>query len=738
MLRNRKRRVPRRVEIRGLLKTMRRPRYAAAATAVIAAAGVFAISAFAVHDFTFQLDGDVSASTGGNSTQTIDWSSIFTTAGANQSPLPAGFSAAKFEKDFLTSGTGTSTTFVTKDFSTYATGSKDTLPISSGWECNADNNVNSKTDVMNAYAAAYTAPGGDQVVYFGLERNVNTGTANVGFWFLQDDVGCTTTSGRAAFTGDHRDGDLLIVSEFSNGGTVSTINVYRWDGGANGSLRTTPVATGADCRTTLANDPVCATSNTTANGIGGTITTPWLTANAQDKVGNKLRTSEFFEGGLNLTDSDLDGKCFNVFIGDTRSSTSLTATLFDYARGKIGQCSSTTVTTPKTGAGDNIPAAGLTIPGDPADAALSVKDSADIQVTGVQTFDGTVAFSLCGPLAAGSTTTCSNSPNVSDTVGVSVGSPQAVTASGTVVSPAATVTSAGRYCWRAVFSGDANKGVPGSSDSSASECFLVNPLQATITTDAGADTVDFGSAVTDTATLANTAHKPGTGSTGSINPTTPGGEATGTITFRLFNNATCNGDPVYTTTIGTVSGNDTYGPVSFIPTAPGIYYWVANYGGDPPNTLANVPSACNDAAERVEVRQIPTEIKTKQSWYPNDTAQVSVAIGNGNLAANGTVVFSLYDNPTCTGTAQFAQTRTLTGGARTETVSTTNTTFPITTSYDDTLGSTTGLYSWKVVYTPATSDTAHTGRQSTCSAEQFNTTYKNDAGPGTLFPDPSP
>ena len=118
--------------------------------------------------------------------------------------------------------------FVTNDTTTFATGSKDTLPIS-GWQCNFDNNVNSKIDVTNSYAATYTAADGDEIVYFGIERNVNTGTANVGFWFLQDPVGCSSTGGAVSFTGEHQDGDLLVVSEFSGGGTVSTINAYRWD-----------------------------------------------------------------------------------------------------------------------------------------------------------------------------------------------------------------------------------------------------------------------------------------------------------------------------------------------------------------------------------------------------------------------------------------------------------------------------------------------------------------------------
>ena len=48
----------------------------------------------------------------------------------------------------------------------------------------------------------------------------------------------------------------------------------------------------------------------------------------------------------------------------------------------------------------------------------------------------------------------------------------------TVASPTAYVTSVGRYCWRAVFSGDAARGIPGSSDARANECFTVAPVAA--------------------------------------------------------------------------------------------------------------------------------------------------------------------------------------------------------------------------------------------------------------------
>jgi hypothetical protein len=715
------------------LKGKRRRQILFAAAAVVVLGGFLVSNALAVHDETFQLDGDVSASTttsvGGN-TQTLDWDSFFDAAG-NEKALPTGFDASVFHRDFLTNPNGS---FNTSDDTTFATGSKDTLAITPGWQCNHDANVNSKIDIMNAYSASYTNPSGDEILYFALERNANTGDGNVGFWFLQDDnVACSSPSGNAPFTGDHTDGDLLVVSAFTNGGSVSTIDVYRWNGGATGSLGTTPIAHGVDCKTTTVppSDKACATVNGPTNGTGGTITTPWLTSNKQDGVGHSLRISEFFEGGLNLTDSGLGGKCFNTFLADTRSSQSLTATLFDFDVGQLGQCTSTTTTTPLDNAGNPIPAGGLTIPADPNAASIQVKDKATIGVTGVSPFAGTVTFHLCGPFAASSTTLC-------DTGGVLVSS-QSITVNGDYTSDPATVTAAGRYCWRADFASN-TQGVPDSSDSSASECFKVNPRTPTLTTLAGAGPVDFGQPVTDTATLTGTAHRPGTGgptgsTDGSINPATLGGDAGGTITFTLYKDdcttlATGTGSNPQTKTV-TGDGNYT---VSFTPNAPGTYHWVASYPGDLPNTTASNPNptACLDENEDVVVRQIPTEIKTKQSWTPNDTATISATVGN--LAAGGTVAFSLFDNPQCDGDALYTETKTLTGGSPTEEVSTNNTQFHITTGYTDAAGSVAGPYSWKVVYTPAAGDTAHTGKLSTCDSEHFSITYTNDPGPGSDLP----
>ena len=357
-----------------------------AALSILALSLGLAGSALAVHDENFELDGNIAEDAGGPA---FDWASFFNASGAPSPALPdasrPGFATSGFDRDFATNANGT---FNTSDGSTFSTGSKDTLPITPGWQCGFSSNVNSKTDVTNTYALSFTNAAGDEILYFGLERNANTGTGNVGFWFLQDAVSCETTASNEPFVGDHTDGDILVVSEFSNGGAVATIQAYKWEGGANGSLNPNAVASGASCSSALANDSICAEVNTgTLSGI------PWLTANKQDGAGHSLRVSEFFEAGLNLTDEGLGGKCFNTFMGTTRSSTSLTATIFDFSLGQLGRCESSIS----------------------SEQVWEPNDSATVSVTGASTWGGMVDFTLFeGSLGCTGTSVYSESVAVSN------------------------------------------------------------------------------------------------------------------------------------------------------------------------------------------------------------------------------------------------------------------------------------------------------------------------------------
>jgi hypothetical protein len=249
------------------------------------------------------------------------------------------------------------------------------------------------------------------------------------------------------------------------------------------------------------------------------------------------------------------------------------------------------------------------------------------------------------------------------------------------------VTSAGRYCWRATFSGDSANGIPSSSDSSANECFTVNPVDPTLSTSAGAD-VFLGQAVTDSATLGGTATQP---ANPVINLTGTGGAAAdGTITFKLYGPAdTGCGDLVYTSPTVAVSGNGTYNSPApqFAPTAAGNYHWVAVYSGSSPNTNGLTHNTgCTDTDEDVTVKTVASSMVTGQTWVPNDSATISAPAG-GNLA--GKVYFTLYPTSDCSGTALYSTPNGVSvAGASPQTVGTSNTTAVTAT----------GDFSWSVSY----------------------------------------
>jgi hypothetical protein len=238
-----------------------------------------------------------------------------------------------------------------------------------------------------------------------------------------------------------------------------------------------------------------------------------------------------------------------------------------------------------------------------------------------------------------------------------------------------------------VFSGDSANGIAGSSDSSATECFTVNPVTPTLATTAS-DDVNLGSAVSDSAALGDTATQP---ANPVINLTgTPGAAAGGTITFTLYGPSdTACGTLVHTSGPVTVSGNGTYNTPDpqFVPAQPGTYHWVAMYSGSSPNTIGTTHNAtCTDSNEDVTVTSVPSSMTTAQTWVPNDSATISAPAGTGNLA--GTVSFALYASGDCSGTAIYSLPDAAVSGASPQTVSTLNTAAQAAS----------GSFSWLVSY----------------------------------------
>ena len=141
------------------------------------------------------------------------------------------------------------------------------------------------------------------------------------------------------------------------------------------------------------------------------------------------------------------------------------------------------------------------------------------------------------------------------------------------------------------------------------------------------------------------------------------------------------------------------------PLAPGTYCFRAEYSGD---DNYDPSSETNNTTECFTVSQ-PTTITTAQSWLPQDSATVTPA----NTA--GTVVFSLYENGTCSGTAA----RTFTDASAPFT--TDNTTY-VTTST---------TISWSATFDPSGNEDPST----TTRCERSDLTINNSA---SAFPPPTP
>jgi len=246
---------------------------------------------------------------------------------------------------------------------------------------------------------------------------------------------------------------------------------------------------------------------------------------------------------------------------------------------------------------------------------------------------GTLMFHVYGPRSLSSTQAdCSGQAT-------NLG-PVTVNGPGDYNSPNFTPPSPGKYDWTVEYSGDSNAQPPISQ--ATSSCGAANETSTvtanpTVTTDAGPN-IQLGSlpgTLTDSATLSN-----------GFNPT-------GTITFTLFgpNNATCSGNPIFTST-KPVSGNGSYQSDPFTPVLPGTYRWIANYSGDVNNPATT--NQCNGPDdENVDVDRADSSIVTHQSFIPQDNATVT-----GVVQPTGTVTFELYKN-VCSGAPVFSQQKTL-------------------------------------------------------------------------------
>src|SRR6266536_1475405 len=301
---------------------------------------VFSAPAYAVHDTgRLQLDGDASSGTLGTPPAVDDWDKVchqysglapsaadtFCSTTMDTTASTAGLWTCDKSVNVTTSCTNNATIFT-------GGGSKDPQDINNwAWKDGAGG-LPDKDNLVHAFAVRYSlpvdpvdVPGGTgnlgngtacpsntstcEVIYFGIDRFDNSGDAQNGVWFLQNPVGFGSNSvgGGTGFTGVHKLNDILVISDFSNGGGTSTITVYTWDpactatnkpfsycGDAN--LHRQASSTTAKCDPSLAaGDSFCGIVNAT----DGT-TVPW-SSDYTDKSGNHTYLNgEFYEAGINL------------------------------------------------------------------------------------------------------------------------------------------------------------------------------------------------------------------------------------------------------------------------------------------------------------------------------------------------------------------------------------------------------------------------------------------------------
>jgi len=591
-------------------------------------------------------------------------------------------------------------------------GSKDPIDISS-WAWKNAGGLPDKDNLLHSFAARYQVPpdidGTDgtlcpagsattcDILYFGSDRFDNSGDAQQGFWFFQNKITLSNVKdgGGFKFSGVHRTGDVLVISDFSNGGTVSTISVYKWNPAVTGNLQLLLSSDNAKCPTVPAGDAACGIVN---ESVAPT-TSPW---SFLDKSGNtNFAQGEFYEGGINLSTLGLSNECFSSVASESRSSTSTTATLKDFVLGQLANCSATLATAASASS---------------VNPGVSVTDTATVTGSSPsQTPSGNVTFFLCSNAAAGADC-ATGGTQVGSAVALS-GAGAVATATSAAVNTAANPLSPGRYCFRAEWPGDSNYVGALSHSNSTTECFdVVQHSTTTVTTpQAGGSnitTVAFGTSVTDHAVI--------TGASGF-------GDVTGTVNFFICNPSQTTGSAgsEVCATGGTAAGSPSASPVaaadpprstadsnSVIANQLGVWCFRAEYDS---NTANYTDSSDARHSECFSVTTTSSGTSA-QRWLPNDRIVIS-SVGT-NVA--GTLTVTLRTG-SCTGTVVYTDatsvsfTATTTGAV----YNTNNSTFFLGTLSSGAAANAEGTYYWSAVFTPTSSFATGT---STCESTAVDIT----------------
>ncbi len=214
--------------------------------------------------------------------------------------------------------------------------------------------TNDKGDISNSGAVLLN----NRIYFFG-DRTAINGDAQIGFWFFLGGVGPDGDGvGNDPFTGMHVEGDLLALSNFTNGGGVVNLRIFRWvDNPADAFYDTTPLPDpinapngdessgnlkflGVTTNAFVNTQPI----NITVHGpfaasvIGGQDHMTLSTWNYQGKnvpsegvpPYNQYHTGAFFNGFISLDGLPPGAACFSSYLLETRNSQSVTASLQDF------------------------------------------------------------------------------------------------------------------------------------------------------------------------------------------------------------------------------------------------------------------------------------------------------------------------------------------------------------------------------------------------------------------------
>jgi uncharacterized repeat protein (TIGR01451 family) len=225
-----------------------------------------------------------------------------------------------------------------------------------------------------------------------------------------------------------------------------------------------------------------------------------------------------------------------------------------------------------------------------------------------------------------------------------VAATSAVTANGDYTSADFTPATAGSYYWIAHYvSGDANNGNANTTCGDPNETSTVNPKTPALSTTA-TGSVTIGGTIHDVAHL-----------TGGFNPT-------GTISFDVFDDASCAHKVGTVAATSAVTANGDYTSANFTPATAGTYKWIAHYvSGDANNT--SVDTACGDTGETSTVNPATPSASTTLHNAGNDASvdngthlvlgsslyDVASLTGVQGVPFGGTVTFNFFKNSACTG-----------------------------------------------------------------------------------------